>query len=129
MRTHESGFIALIATIVIASLLVAVAFRLSMTNFFARLSLLENEYKERSNALAEACADTALLKRATNSGYIGNETIPVGSSACSIFPIVLVGGNITIQTKGIFQHAVTNINIVANNTNLSIVSWTEIPTL
>ena len=129
MKKKQSGFIALIATVVISSMLVATAFTLSMTSFFARSTLLESEYKERSIALAEACVDTALLKRANDSSYSGSETIPVGTDSCSIFPIVSVSGQITIKTKAIFRNSVTNMQVVANDSDLSIASWGEVPTL
>ena len=132
--SSRAGFIALIATIVISSLLVATAFTLSMTSFFARSSLLENEYKERSIALAEACVDEALLRLANNPSYdpivAADGVMSVGASTCTItsvqhdFPIA---GQETIKTKGIFQHSVTNIQVVAHNIDLSIVSWIEIP--
>ena len=132
MKNQQPGYIALIATIVIFSLLTAIAVTLSMTSFFVRSTLLESEYKERSIALAEACADTALLKRAANPAYVGNEIIPVNPASCTILPIItgppLPPGEIGIKTKAIFQNAVTNMCVVANDTDLAIISWREVET-
>ena len=126
---NQSGYIALISAIVISVVLMAVTFALSFSGYFARFNILDSEYKERSVALAEACADTALLRLALNPGYAGNETLTLGADSCFIRGITLAGGQFTIYTKAIFQKINTNLKIFAASSDLSIISWEEIPYL
>lgn len=124
------GFIALISAIIISAVLITITFTLSASSFFTRFNILSSEFKERSAALAEACGDIALLKLAQVPTYSGNETVTIGSDTCSIFPIPpATGGQITVSAKAIFQRVVTNIKIVANTADLSIISWEEMPNL
>lgn len=123
----NNGFIALTSAIIIALLLMTVTFAISSTGFFGRSNVLDAELKERSLALAEACADTALLKLTQNINYSGNENITIGNDICSIMPIETAGGQKTIKAKAIFQNAATNLKVVAQSSNLVVVSWEEVP--
>jgi hypothetical protein len=125
MRTTESGFIALMSVIIISALMMAVSFALSMSGFLARANVTDSEYKERSMALADGCADDALVKLAANSAYAGNET-PV-DIACTILPITTVGSQRIIKTTASVQGATTNIQVTATLDPLTVISWQELP--
>ena len=122
------GFIALITAIALSLILLVVTVTLNQSGFLTRSTLLDAEYKERSSALAEACIDTALLKLANDPSYLGPDlNIAVGSSdTCDIRPVITTGSQKTIQTRAIFQEAETNLEVVVD-TNLSIISWNELP--
>lgn len=127
---NEKGFVALMAAIVISLILITLTVTLNQSGFFTRSALLDAEYKERSAALAEACADTALLKLAGNPSYSGNEIIPIGTDICKIRPTKLdvpVAGQNTIETRAVFNEATTNLKIIADASDFSIVSWNELP--
>ncbi|MBI2035965.1 MAG: hypothetical protein HYT12_04800 [Candidatus Liptonbacteria bacterium] len=123
---RNRGYIALISSIVIALLLLMVTLTLNYTGFFARYNILFSEYKERSVTLAEACANLALLELANNAGYSGGETISLGTDSCLIRPIIS-GDPVIIETQAIFQNSYTNLRINADQANLDIVSWEEVP--
>lgn len=124
----EAGFIALITAIALTLILLVVTVTLNQSGFFTRSTLLESEYKERSSALAEACVDTALLKLANNPNYIGPDTIAVGGDSCSILSVSLPsGGHQTIRTRAVFREAATNLEVAINTSDLSVVSWNELP--
>lgn len=122
----QSGYIAIISSVIISILVLGVALAVSQIGFFSRANILDAEFKERSFALAEACAETALLKLANNRSYAGNENISVGVDQCSILPIESVSGQKIIKTRAIFQKATTNLKITAQESNLSIIYWEEI---
>lgn len=122
----NSGYIALISSIIISILVLGIALAISSTGYFSRFDILKNEFKERSFALAEACVDTALLKLAKNQSYNGNENISVGNDQCSILPIETASGQKIIKTKAVFQNAVTNLKITASSANLSVIYWEEL---
>ncbi len=125
-RKKESGFIALISSIIISAVLVAVVFSLSFSGFFTRFNLLDSEYKERSYELAYACFNVAVLRLASDSGYLGNETVTVGADTCQIRTITTPG---TIETKAIMSvdGATTNLRGVINLTNFTVTSLIEVP--
>lgn len=130
--SSRGGYIAITSAVVIAVLLLAITLSLSFTGFVSRFNILNMEYKERSLALAEACADTALLKLAANREYSGEEIISIGNLTCTIFPVSTSGGQITIKTKASFpengaEKAVTNLVVTLGRTNLNIISWEEVP--
>ena len=117
--------------IFLSFILIAVTATLNEAGYFTRSSFLDAEYKERSNALAEACANVALLSLAARPNYTGAETVAVGGESCEIRPVksgVPAPGRITIETRGIFEEATTNLRIVLNTVDLSIISWNELPT-
>lgn len=124
----KSGYIALTSAIIVSILILAVILSLNFSAFFGRFNILASEYKENSLALAEACVEEALLKLAQNNSYSGDEEIAIGDNACRIFPIVS-GVQKTIQTKAVFQNAVSNLKVVLDPNDFSVISWEEIPTL
>lgn len=124
---NQSGYIALVSSIIISILLMAVTFAVSSGNFSARFNVLNAEFKERGLALAEACADTALLKLAQNPSYPGNENIFVGNDQCSILAVETLWEQKIIKTKAIFQSSVTNLKITVQASDLSVISWEEVP--
>ncbi len=122
----SGGYIALISTIIISVLMMGVVFATSHAGFIGRFNILNTEFKELSSGLAEACVDMALLKLAQSKSYAGNESISVGNSQCLILPIETSPGQKTIKTKATFQNSVTNLKIVAKDTDLSVISWEEV---
>ena len=126
MKHTESGFIAIISVTIIAALLMAVSFALSTSGFFARSDIADGEYKQRSMALAEACAEDALAKRAADVLYSGSETLTIGSESCSIGSMTVSAGQLTITTSATVQSAATNIIVKANATTLAVTSWEQL---
>jgi hypothetical protein len=131
----NGGFIALITAIVISILLISITFTLSFASFFGRFNILSSEFKEKSSGLAEACVDVALLKLANDPSYgpmAGGDIVMIGSDSCKIISVqqgTPVAGQLTIKTQAVFHDSYTNIKVVANSSNLSIVSWEEVPVL
>jgi len=131
--TSNGGFAALMAAIIISVILLLLVTTLSLTGFSGRLNILDSEYKERSSALAEACVDTALLKLAANPSFGGGplDVDVSGSNRCTYVvynPSVDNPNAITIETTADFQHAVTNLRVKVQKSDLSVNSWEEVPT-
>src|SRR3989344_8182821 len=74
-----SGYIAIISTIIISLLLLLITLGVSSTGFWGRLNISKTEFKEIGFALAEGCAETALLKLSQNQSYAGGETVMIGN--------------------------------------------------
>src|SRR3989344_124199 len=135
---NSKGFIALITSIILSVILLTVALAFNQTGFLTRSEVLDSEYKERSLALAEGCADTAILNLAVDPSYtvIAPTTVTVGSDGCTIESVSTAGTppQTTIQTSAVFpapsvtsQGAHTNLRVVVNTDDITVVSWDEVP--
>ena len=130
---NNSGFIALMSSIIISVILLLIATSSSLTSFYGRTNILDFELKERSSTLAEACVDTAILKLAQNKNYeliTTDHNISIGTDHCNIFslsPNPPRTGNITIITKANYNNTYfTNLQTIVNSINMSVVSWEEV---
>jgi putative endonuclease len=127
--SSNRGYIALISVIIISLLLITISVAVSFSGFFSRFSVLDNEYKEISNGLADACANTAILKVAGDWSYATTapETIAVGANSCQIVSIQNLGLQKVIRTQAIYQKSFTNLKITVSN-SINIDSWEELAT-
>lgn len=133
--TRESGFVALMAALILGLVLITLATTLSMTGFFTRFNMADAEYKEQSLALAEACIQAVLFRIAQQPSYVpaaGGDVVTVFSNTCRIVSVTSAGTQLTIKTQGIFpmappEQSYTNLVVTINSTNLSISSWLEVP--
>lgn len=127
--THSttSGFIALMSAILISAVLLLVVTTGSLTGFYQRFNILDTEFKGRSAAAADACADQAFLLVANNPAYVGLTLLDINAlDSCR----ALVGDDSpdkSIRIQATSSSAVTNLQIIYNPNTLSVVSWQEIP--
>ncbi len=98
------------STILIATILIGLAVTVGESGISARLAALDGEYKRVSLALAESCANLALLNITQDYNYAGNESgISVGTDAqgraeiCTIGPITFPNGTGGIQNTVIIM--------------------------
>lgn len=129
---NKGGYIALVSAIIMSAIIMLVAVTASFKGFYGRYNILDSEYKDRSLALAEACADQTLLQLANNPSYGGDATTTIaGAGQCYVGVVqnnVPIFGQKTFKTRAVFQNAHTNLEIVINASNIAIVSWKETPT-
>ena len=104
----------------------AIIFSVSFSGFLVRFGVLETYYKQIGKSLAESCVAEARIKLAADNLYSGSETISIGSDSCQILPIEIAGPLRIIKSKAIFNSTVTNLKVVLNSTDLSVVSWEEL---
>ncbi len=128
---NQQGYIALTSVIIISLLLITIITALSSVNYFSRYNILENEFKERSGGLAEACVDYSLAKLAANSSYVGGENANIGSDSCRVVSVTPGGNSYSILTQGIFpstgaNRSYTNLSVTVDS-NLNITNWQEVP--
>ena len=125
-QKHNSGFVALISAIIISVILLLIVTNLSLTGFYDRSNILDGELKERSAALAEACADTALLKITTDPVYNPtNEIVPVGSDTCTVISVTGTTTK-TILAKADFKNYITKLQIQFDTITSAVDSWQEL---
>ncbi len=121
------GYVAITSAFIITALILVIVLGVSLSAVLTRENILSSDLKETSKALAEACAETALLKLAQNSSYAGNETITVAASTCSIVAVVASGTQKIITTTGRAGDVYTNLRVTASSSPvLSISGWEEV---
>src|SRR3989338_1096164 len=125
---NNTGFVALMSAIIISVILLLIVTNLSLTGFYSRSDILDSELKERSSALAEACADTALLKLANDTSYIGGGTpvIVNGSETCTIDTTTATNPRVFTVHANFNNIYFTNLQISVNVTTLAVTGWEEI---
>jgi hypothetical protein len=82
MIKKEKGFIALFSVVIISFVLILVAVTLSFTGYFSRYDILDSENKKRSEALAEACLESARLAIAIDNYSFTKTEVSVGNEKC-----------------------------------------------
>ncbi len=123
----KNGYIAITAAIIITILILALIATVSSTGYFGRFNVLGSLIKEEGDALAEACADTALLGLALDSDYAGATTTNIASSTCTILAIEQSASHEkTIKVKSEIGDTVTNIKIILSTVDFNILSWDEV---
>lgn len=127
-KYRNNGFVALISVIIISVILLLVTMNVSFDGFYSRFNIFDYESKERSSAMAEACADIVLLKLAEDSTYIGGGS-PVtvsGADTCAIDSTSAAIPDRTFVLHSIFNNSYTNLQIIVNVTTGVIVKWEKI---
>lgn len=140
-RVRNRGFIALMSVMIMSAIVLVMIFTLGVSVFFSRFSVLDGENKRVSLALAEACANTAMLKVAQNSSYapvVGGECVSVSDTCgisgaaktCRICSVTLTDGSYTILTRAVYKGAYTTLEVqgAVGPTNFLVTKWTELPT-
>jgi len=130
-QAERGGFIALVSVIIIASVMMLAVASMNMTGFYTRYSIFDYEMKERSEGLAEACIDTAMLHIAQDASYSPtNEEVAVsGTNTCTIKSVAVGPGasERTIEVWANSNRAYTYLRVVLEQSDLSIVLWEERP--
>lgn len=126
-KNKNRGFAALITAIILSLILIVVAIVMSQSGFLTRQILSESENKERSAALAEACADNAILFTINNPLYTGGPPpIIIDGERCEIYSVTHTPSTFTIKTRAEIKEAVTKLKIIVNDTNFAVESWEEV---
>ena len=127
VRCRQQGFIAVMSAIVISVLLIAITVVLGLSGFFGRINILDSESKERSIAMAEACADATILNLAQE--LPPPSGITVGTDTCSVVLVETdtpATDQTTIHTQANINKSYTNLEVVINDDDFSIISWQEV---
>lgn len=147
-----SGYIALMATVIIGAVLLVMTAEMSQTGWSTRFLILGTEAKAESLALAHSCTDLAVAKIMTDPTYLGNSTSTLASGTCYIFPLLIdtpTPDILTVRVRGVVRQAVTNLeqqydmadvylpevalpvslSPVTNNLTVTPTTWQEYPTM
>ena len=132
----QRGFIALMSTIVIAAILLAMMASTGMASFYARFDALGVENKRAALALAESCMNVALLGLATSTDPTDydliDQIINIGTDArgnsmtCTIASVKHTGQDVTINTYASVDDSFSTIKATATlPPDIRIISWSD----
>lgn len=126
---NQRGYIALISTILMFFILLALTLTVSFVSFTHRMNILEAEEKAQSNALSSACVEQALLRLATNRDYDGGETLTLNGNTCAITSVQSAssGLNRVIMVTSSVRDAITTLRVEIALKNFSVISLEEVP--
>lgn len=136
--TEQRGFIALMSTIVISAIVLALMMSTGLASFYARFDALGSENKREAFALAESCVNVGLLALATSSDAAhyapNNQIVSVGTDAwgnpltCTIKNILYNGSDATVDTYASSDNSFDNVSATVSLVpSIRIISWKELP--
>ncbi len=124
---ENGGYITLLSAIIISSVLMIMMYEQSLTGFFARASVLNQEKKTASFYLAMSCVEKIKLKLAEDAGYLGGEFLKISDGECEIGNIDRQGENFNFYVSvkvGIIKSAHTDLSVEINK-NTGVLSISE----
>jgi hypothetical protein len=127
----NGGYIALMATIIIALVLLVMIVKEGFSGWMTRFVVLGTEAKEQANALAEGCIDQAVASLITDPSYLGNTTSSMPGGDCKVFgidPTDLAAGVVTVKTQAVVREAYANIQTLQQVENIHLGSIPTAPT-
>jgi type II secretory pathway pseudopilin PulG len=137
MKYHykQRGFVALMSTIIISAILIALMMTIAAASFYARFDALGEGNKRQAQALAEACIDVALLALATSTDAMqydpAGEVVSVtadadGPTTCTIKDILHNPSSVTIDAYASSDNSYDNVSATASlSPSIQIISWSE----
>lgn len=126
---YNGGYVALMATIIIAMVLLVMVGQEGFAGWHARYNVLGTELKEQANVLADGCADQALSRLLINpfdSSLTNGTTNVLPSGTCVLAPIDTgTPGKVYVQSQAQVGNAATgvvyaNLGILTNVSNIYV---------
>jgi len=84
---NSAGFIALISVLIVGAIVLVISIGLSLRSVGETNVSLGEQESGRALALANLCAEQALMKLESVLNYAGGESVTVGSDTCDILTI------------------------------------------
>ena len=109
----ESGYVALLSTIIIGAILLVITIEAGQSGFYTRFIVLGSEAKEQSRVLAKGCSEQALgLVMADMSWVGGATTTDTVAGSCYVFPLQKnypTSAQMTMRVQSVARGSVTNL--------------------
>jgi len=126
---NRSGYIFLLSVLVVGAISLAVTTSALLLSTSAARTGLSLKHSSESLALAQACAEHAVLELRSNSSYGGSELLSIGNGTCEILTVGGTGNeNRTICAEGIRGDTARRIEILITRLlpKVAITSWQEV---
>lgn len=120
---NENGYALIACVLVITSIMLLAAVGMARNQLTIHESNTAMGSFIQAQALAEGCADAALLAISLDPTYTGDETIAIGSDTCVIQPRAVL--STTIETEAIKNGSVYRIRVELSSVIPVVVSSWE----
>lgn len=128
VRLAESGYVALLAVLIVGAAATAIALVLVGTGANSQRSALVSQQAKQARALAVSCGHEALQQIHDNPAYSGTGALPLGQGNCTY--TVVITGPVTrsVAVRSTVGNAVKNIQAYATigTTSIGMTSWQEV---
>lgn len=129
MHSKSKGVITMLSVLTIGAISLAVALTVLLTGISWSQSTLAFSQGIKARALAESCAEYALIQLKASTSYPGNKTLILSTGSCTIRPVLGSGNtNRTVETIGNAGPAMKKIRVGLSQINPQILltSWDEV---
>ena len=129
IHRQESGYILLISILVIGAICSAILSSLMLLGINSSQLSHSIEESNKALALAQGCADYALLQLRTSPNYAGNEVLTYSNGTCELLAVGGSGNtNRLLCTEGQVGETIRRLEIVVNQIlpQTKIYSWQEV---
>lgn len=129
MILNKRGFIALISVLIIGAVVLMITIGLALRSQAETAISFSEQESHRALALANLCAEQALLKLENTVNYAGNESIMMDGESCEIL-LIDGSGNLhrTVKTQSTVSKYTKKVKVKVLQTSpvMQIVSWEEV---
>jgi hypothetical protein len=124
-NNQQSGIVTLVSVLLISVVGLAIAASLLIFSTNQSKNDLIIYQHSQAKAIADACAEQALMNLKSNSSFSGQYNLILGSGACDYDVQQAGGGNVTINVSAYVSAAVSRWRIIIDQVSpsISIVSW------
>lgn len=125
----RKGFIALTSILIIGVLILAISTGLSLRSISETKMSLGEQESHRALALANLCAEVAVMKLESVLNYSGNETVPISGETCDIINVEGLGNsNRIVKTQSTVFGFTKKVKVVVSQISpvMQITSWEEV---
>lgn len=125
---EQSGYVALIAVLVMSAATTIIALLLLVTGLDAQRYTLVEQQAAQARNLATACAEEALQQMHDNTSLTGTNSLSLGQGTCS-YTITSTGSSTRIidvsgTVKGVVKKL--KIYVTITSSSISVTSWQEV---
>jgi len=128
-HTSERGFIALISILIIGAVVLVISIGLSLRSIGETNMSLSEQESHRALALANVCAEQALMKLESFLNYSGSESIIIGSESCDILAVSGSGNfSRTVETQSTVSSHTRKVQVFVSQISpiMQLTSWEEV---
>ncbi|HVW71757.1 MAG TPA: hypothetical protein VHB93_01235, partial [Candidatus Paceibacterota bacterium] len=93
------GFIALTSVLIISAVILLLVVGASIPVFYARMDMLESEWKLQSQLWAKSCVEVTVLHLVADPAYVGGDTVAVGDTSCTVSTFTHAGDHQQFAVK------------------------------
>ena len=124
-NNNQRGYIILISVLIVGAVGLAIALSLLLLGVGSSRTSFALEQSFQAKALANACAEEALIQIRNSTPFSGTDTIALGTGSCTYTVTQLVGQNRNINSSGTVGSIISKlqINIDTITPSINISSW------